>query len=1234
MSQFRRNHDGGWYLWDYSNNGWGSLSSELSRTPPGHRKSESPRTRPSLRSSSPLSLSLLESPERRRSPMKAQASHWSASSVPGLDYLETTHRGLYSTYSSCGSEGCVDDLDNPGPKRWHSLSRLAPEGAPRPLSPPGPELRTALAESGARRAELVRQLREAHSRLEEQTEHLRSRDSQLEASQAGTELLNLKHKQLALAVSALEEEKATAELCRFEESRRRGELQDKVLQLEFDMLKMRSMLERGSTRPIPTHSQGHNTVTRTPLSSTLPRTHEDFYKQGKEQAEREAHEAKEALRDCQERVEALEVERDQALQKLRASKEGQLAVLSQTNETNQRLTDSIRAQSDLQDELNDLRSHLSQATLEKDLLSSKVMRLEEKLEDLKAKLSCSAADRDRFLQEKAGLNQRVQSLELELERAQRGREGFTDQVSELHMELVGVKTQANRQDQEKVLMKEELLTVKQVNQRLSSDLADLKQKLETALRQLHELEAEKMIHTNQIAALETERSQLIGEREVLMRGQGLGSQEELQELRETCQALRDSQNALQSGNEELQSRCQMLEAGLRAKEVDLQQKEEEQAEREAGLVRQKEEMQRVVAHWKERWQGAAVALRSREEELEEARGRLQEPSDTSWQKEEALELGQELERLQRIVQSNQEEIQRLVQQRDNAEAELKRIKGKLTSQPEKLHEKHNRSQSERGSASLEGNEQLRNHETQWMDLPKQDKGTITESLGLSLEELKAEVSDLQKQLEDSNSTHQKQQDIIQSQTAELKELKSKQSGDIKASLEEVDGDLLQMRAELQKVWDVLKTRDSELEEQHQELESARGQVSECSSEMRRLEKELAEQAQELAKKDQALRRLERLRETEKTEMEIKLSSLELKLAEQRELEEGQTYRSDSTKCSRCAALEEPVARLEECQRRCVQLQQEKDQAVQDLQETQQGPAKIKGPGIKKEIRPENTDHERQRKLVTEQLKSLFKEREQLGKAYDKLPGARRGESSLQEWAPKSQVIKNALDTLSSQERSRWGLEVERERLQGAPEYREFQGLQEQVNRLREELRCKTDKMTSMNTEMENLKERNENLLKAKLRFQQQIQGLRASGPQTREKGSGQEVPHLSQATGEGGLLGRGVSASPSNDGTFLARQVEVLDVPGEEAEEHGPIGDSWSSGPPTPLSSVTLSQTSNILNLPTSQKHFKLSPDLSPLTPRSWAGSQESLTDKSPLLLSPQPYRAQTPKNSFRFGEK
>lgn len=44
------------------------------------------------------------------------------------------------------------------------------------------------------------------------------------------------------------------------------------------------------------------------------------------------------------------------------------------------------------------------------------------------------------------------------------------------------------------------------------------------------------------------------------------------------------------------------------------------------------------------------------------------------------------------------------------------------------------------------------------------------------------------------------------------------------SLEDVDGELMQGKAELLKVRDMLKIRDTELEEQLQELQSARHQV--------------------------------------------------------------------------------------------------------------------------------------------------------------------------------------------------------------------------------------------------------------------------------------------------------------------------------------------------------------------------------------------------------------------------
>nr|XP_015198875.1 PREDICTED: myosin heavy chain, non-muscle-like isoform X2 [Lepisosteus oculatus] len=583
-----------------------------------------------------------------------------------------------------------------------------------------------------------------------------------------------------------------------------------------------------------------------------------------------------------------------------------------------------------------------------------------------------------------------------------------------------------------------------------------------------------------------------------------------------------------------------------------------------------------------------------------------------------------------------------MEQKSNAETELRSLKLQVRSARETEGLSRSASPSGRVFAPPVGIEQQTCQEDRRMS--RQDRGTITDSLTLLPEELQPEVSVLQQQLEESSCKQRTQLDIIKCLREELQELKSNKSGDIKASLEEVDGELLQVRAELQKMWDVLKIRDSELEVQHQELQSARGQISERSNEVKRLEKMLEEQAQELAQKKHALGRLERLRETEKTELEIKVSSLELKFAELRELEEEQTHRSEKTsdsKCLRCKAVEDLTAQLQEKERRCAELQQERDQAVQAPEKLQQGSGEKEVPRLKRKIHPQNSDHDRQRKLVLEQLKSLFREREQLGKTYVKLAEHRKAEGSLEEWGPKSQLIQNALDTLSNQERSRRELEGERERLQEAPEYREHRGLQEQVDRLREELRSKTDKMSSMGKEIENLKERNENLLKAKLRFQQQIQGLRASGPQWRDKSLVQGVPWLSEDPIEGEHQGRSATSSPSRDGTFLARQVEVLDFPGDEPGEHETVRDtrpgSWSSSSPVPLNAGVLPRTPNELSVPTTPaKPFssRCSPDLSPLTPRSWASSQESLADKPTLLLSPQPFRSQTLKNSLRSGEK
>lgn len=931
-----------------------------------------------LRDSSPLVLADLDMWDSR-SHFKSQSSAWSLACMTG-GFLSK----MSTSTSANGRDGGFSRQSDPGlgKRRWQSMSRLAPEGAPRSLSPvsPGVELRAALEESGFRRAELVQRLREAHGRLDSQTDLLKNRDTQLQHSSSTAQLLEMKHKQLADAVSALEQEKEAAELSRFEESRRRGELQDKVLQLEMDMLKMRSSLERGSVIKPAAPRTNNN-----PLSRTLPVTQVDFFREGKQKAERELSRLREALREAEERAEALETERD--LQQLHTSKEAQRTVLSQTEEVNQRLGRALQTHSELQDQLSETRIKLGQATLERDLLTTKVLRLEDSVEDLKIKLTGAMSDKDRLLQEKADLHQHAQDLELQLERAQRGREGYTDQVCELSNQLAEAKAQTNRQGQETVQMKQDLLTVTEMNEKMTSELEMVKQRLESSLAQLHELGAERVIHTNQIAALETERSQLIGEKEELTSAIGRDGrqEEEVTELRESCCQLSESQDALESENQRLHECCLKLEAELLEKEEGLCQKGEELQRLEAESAQNMEELRGVASHWSEKWQDVAMALQSTQAELEELREK--NPGDTL--QEEVVRLKVEVERLQTEGQRDKEEIQTLHLHRASKDAELSGVikdagsllKVELDACKQQLELERSRSQALHNRLKVKGNPHILGRGT----VETFDKGTETD---------------------------------IPPQTR-----------DGQVSLEEL------------------------------------GQVSQLNSELQRLELEVAEREQQLREKEHALRSLERLRDAEKTEAQIKVSTLELKLINLKEQAGGEGQcNGGQEKMQHTDSLR---SQLEESRRRANQLQQERDQAVQRLQtlrQLHQATEQKAAAGSKKEktVCVDNiVNQDQQRRLVTEQLKSLFKEREQLGQVYGRSAGG--GGGGLQDWAPKSKVIKNSLDTLHSQRKREkelmrkqqfagLGPVSEEQEEEDDPE-REVE--EEEVTRLREELHSKT-----------------------------------------------------------------------------------------------------------------------------------------------------------------------------------
>ncbi|XP_041853992.1 girdin-like [Melanotaenia boesemani] len=150
-----------------------------------------------------------------------------------------------------------------------------------------------------------------------------------------------------------------------------------------------------------------------------------------------------------------------------------------------------------------------------------------------------------------------------------------------------------------------------------------------------------------------------------------------------------------------------------------------------------------------------------------------------------------------------------------------------------------------------------------------------------------------------------------------------------------------------------------------------------SHEVERLRQKLAEREKELSEKEHTLKSLEGLRQMEKTEAQIKISALELKLMK-KVSEDCQNNGSLQTDFSITDSLR---FQLDESTRRAEQLQQEKMLAVQRLQALRQqlSPVKDETPSVEgrkdKTLCTVNPETEQQRRMVNEQLKCLFKERE-------------------------------------------------------------------------------------------------------------------------------------------------------------------------------------------------------------------------------------------------------------------
>ncbi|XP_032378471.1 early endosome antigen 1 isoform X3 [Etheostoma spectabile] len=596
--------------------------------------------RPSYRSSSPFSLTDLEMWDTK-SCFSAQTSAWyGMATVSGAGFLSKVSASPY------GSTGGFRRND-PGLRKWQSLSHLAPEGAPRPFPPsPGAGLRAARGESSYGQAEGVQWLQDARERLDTQLDRLTTRNSQLSYNITTAQLLDMKRKQLSETKDALEQEKEAAGLSQFEKSLQHGELHEKVLQLEKELLQIKSSLDRAS-KDQPTE--------RTPgsLSRTLPMSQENFNRQERQKVDAELCKLREALRDAETRAKTQEQERLQALQKLQTSTETKRALLNQVEELNRKRQNH----SEMQEQLSEANNKISQACLEKALLSTQVLKLEYTIKELKDKLTGALSDKDGLIQEKSDLHQRAQVLELQLQRAQQGSEGCDTKSH-------------NKQDQETVLMKGELKALKEANEKLSYELEMIEQKLKTSQSQLQEVTAERVTNSRQIKDLEAERSQLITEKEELLSKINECEHEELTEMKEKCLQLRKSVAVLVLEKQKLQDQCLCLKAEVLEKEDKLHLQDKQHQEQDAGSLQSIEELKAVASHWAEKWQNVALTLHSTQEELEE----LKKNNSRNELQVEAEHLETDIDTLQKEGQKSREEVENLLQHKADLETVLTKAK--------------------------------------------------------------------------------------------------------------------------------------------------------------------------------------------------------------------------------------------------------------------------------------------------------------------------------------------------------------------------------------------------------------------------------------------------------------------------------------------------------------------------------------------------------------------------------
>nr|XP_032809557.1 myosin heavy chain, embryonic smooth muscle isoform-like [Petromyzon marinus] len=371
-----------------------------------------------------------------------------------------------------------------------------------------------------------------------------------------------------------------------------------------------------------------------------------------------------------------------------------------------------------------------------------------------------------------------------------------------------------------------------------------------------------------------------------------------------------------------------------------------------------------------------------------------------------------------------------------------------------------------------------------------------------------EVESLRRRLGENQELQQQQEKLIATLREELEEAMMKRPHEIRHSLDELDGELSVVRAEMERVWDELRSRDAALEDQQLELTSTRAQLASCSAERQGLEQEVATLRRELTHKEETCGSRERALAAEKTQLTVKLTALEMKVSEREMLDESRA-RSGSTLTEKLESLEREnrefrqrhnkaraqaedlAAKVQDLSRLNLALQEERDHAQRELRQICSGFQDLRDSTEIQKLRVRELEGvarhlQKDDQLKTTQLTALVIELRELRKAYQTVSGAEPsgGDPSHADWVSRSRIIRNAIEAIEGQAGRVRVLEEELRAVRATPG---FESLEAELQQLRKDAQANSNKVTALVIELKLLKEKNKKLMRDKIHLEQRLE---------------------------------------------------------------------------------------------------------------------------------------------------